>query len=84
MPFYQDTLDLRVFQDVEKRELQRTRLDLVCLHDVLFGAGAMDPATGRMLRINGYLDDPTALAVPRRLTCTRPSACSTSPSRSPR
>ncbi|KAF8658620.1 hypothetical protein HU200_008467 [Digitaria exilis] len=71
MPWYRDTLELRVMDmhgnvlrvvdDVDQTKLQRMRLGLVCLAHQVFDTGAaMDPATARALRIGGYLDDPAA------------------------
>nr|CAB3471063.1 unnamed protein product [Digitaria exilis] len=71
MPWFRDTLELRVMDmhgnvlrvvdDVDQTRLQRMRLGLVCLAHQVFDTGAaMDPATGRALRIGGYLDDPAA------------------------
>ncbi|OEL21659.1 hypothetical protein BAE44_0017320 [Dichanthelium oligosanthes] len=51
---------LRVVEGVDYAKLLRTRLDLVCLDDEAFGTSAVDPETGQVVTISGYVDDRTA------------------------
>ncbi|CAL5039773.1 unnamed protein product [Urochloa decumbens] len=48
---------LRVVRDVEDRKLRRARLDLVRHDGDLYGAAAVDPATGRAVAVRRFVDE---------------------------